>query len=166
MEPDRYDWTSLVSEEALAEAVARASQPSAGEPYSRKVLLREPGVEVLLAAWAEGARCAPHDHGGALGVVHLLRGRFIERTWTRRGADLVVTSTRSLEAPARLPVDDGSIHDMEASLGGISLHVYRPCIREMRVYDVTRRETLVLSEDCGAWIPKETRQIVSREGWT
>jgi predicted metal-dependent enzyme (double-stranded beta helix superfamily) len=166
MEPDRYDWTSLVSEKAVAEAIAHAKQPVAGEPYSRTILHREPGSELLLAAWAEGARCAPHDHGHALGVVHLLRGRFLERTWTRRGRDLVVTSSRSLDAPAQLEVDDGSIHDMEASAGGISLHVYRPCIRHMRVYDVIRRETLIVSDDCGAWIPLETRQIISREVWT
>lgn len=165
MEPDRYHWTSLVTEEAVAEAIAQAKQPPAGEAYSRKLLHRELGAEVLLAAWAEGARCAPHDHGRALGVVHLLRGRFLERTWGRSGRDLVVTGTRTLDAPARLEVDDGSIHDMEASAGGISLHVYRPCIREMRVYDVIRRETLVVSDDCGAWIPSETRQIVSREVW-
>jgi hypothetical protein len=72
---------------------------------------------------------------------------------------------RSFDAPARLPVAAGQIHDMEASAGGISLHVYLPSIRQMQVFDVTRRETLVVSDDCGAWIPLETGQIVCREAW-
>jgi predicted metal-dependent enzyme (double-stranded beta helix superfamily) len=134
-------------------------------PYRRAILHRGHRCEVLLATWAEGARCAPHDHGPARGFVLLLRGQFVERTWARRGSDLVVTSTRTLRAPARLPVDQGHIHDMLASAGGLSLHVYLPSIRRMRVFDVTRRETLVVSDDCGAWIPAETGQIVSREAW-
>ena len=134
-------------------------------PYSRTILHRSQRCEVLLATWGDGARCAPHDHGCARGFVLLLRGRFVERTWARRGPQLVVTQTRIFQAPARLPVDSGSIHDMQATEGGRSLHVYRPSIRAMRVFDVTRRETLVVSDDCGAWIPSEKGQIVSREPW-
>jgi predicted metal-dependent enzyme (double-stranded beta helix superfamily) len=169
MEPDRFDWTALVpehvTEEAMTRAIANAALPPAGEPYSRTILLRNDSVEVLLAAWGEGARSAPHDHGRATGVVFLVRGRFIERTWKRTGTGWAVASARAFDAPARLAVDDGEIHDMEASSGGISLHVYRPCIQGMRVLDIARRETLVVSDDCGAWIPLETRQIVTRKDW-
>ncbi len=134
-------------------------------PYRRTILHRGRRCEVLLATWGEGGRCAPHDHGHARGFVLLLRGRFVERTWARCGSGLEVTQTRIFRAPARLPVDEASIHDMQASEGGLSLHVYRPSIRAMRVFDVTHRETLVVTDDCGAWIPSEAAQIVSRQAW-
>jgi hypothetical protein len=35
----------------------------------------------------------------------------------------------------------------------------------MRVFDRRRRETLVVSEKCGAWIPRDDSLVLSRARW-
>jgi hypothetical protein len=54
---------------------------------------------------------------------------------------------------------------MTATDGGVSLHVYVPSITAMAVFDRERRETLVLDDDCGAWIPEDPKLIRGRTAW-
>jgi len=110
-------------------------------------------------------RCAPHDHGYAAGTVYLVRGRFVERTWRKHDGALEVIATRTFVGPCRVPVGAGDIHDMYAVDGGVSLHVYRPSIQHMRVFDLARRETLTVADDCGAWVPSREDQVIARERW-
>ena len=48
---------------------------------------------------------------------------------------------------------------------GLSLHIYFPRIEKMRVYDVEGRRTLVVSDNCGAWIPRQPEQLVNETAW-
>src|SRR5688572_30805550 len=54
-------------------------------PYSRLVLESEPRGEIMLARWAPGRGCAPHDHGASVGWVFFLEGDFEEcgYRWSR-----------------------------------------------------------------------------------
>ena len=47
----------------------RAGDPPGSDPYSRLLLHADDDVEVMVARWRPGARCAPHDHGGSGGFV-------------------------------------------------------------------------------------------------
>lgn len=134
------------------------------EPYSRQLLEVDGHREVLILRWRPGVPCAPHDHGEAKGVIHLVEGELTERRfrWSARGLGLV--SEVLHQAPALLTIEAGEIHDMVSATGAITVHRYSPRMGKMRIYDVQRRETLVVSEDCGAWIPLET-EIQSRESW-
>jgi len=140
-----------------------AAAPAPGEPYGRTLVHADDAHEMILMRWRPGMPCAPHDHGGASGVIHLLEGVFTERVYAREGDRLIVVAERTVTAPAVVTVGPGHLHDMSCDRAGASLHVYRPRIAAMRVYDLARREALVVSDDCGAWIPSDPTLILARE---
>ena len=156
----------LDSEPQLAGGLlTTAAAPSDGEPYGRRPLYRGPSGEVLLVRWREDTFCAPHDHGAAEGLVALLRGRFVERRWRWGASGLAPTGERTVEAPAIVSARKRDIHSMKATGGGVGLHFYRPAITGMRVYDCARRETLIVGDDCGAWVPADPALVIERIAW-
>jgi hypothetical protein len=142
-----------------------AVPPAPGEPYGRLPLRRGATGEVLLVRWRDDTFCAPHDHGEAAGFVALLRGRFVERRWHWTGRGLELADERPLVAPAIIPVRAHEIHSMKAAGGGVGLHVYVPAITDMRVYDCDRRETLIVADECGAWVPSRPSLVSRRTAW-
>ena len=74
-----------LSAELRVELLALRAGPAPGEPYGRRALHRDEAGEVMLAGWGAGAACAPHDHAGGVGVVHVLDGAFTETDWMWRG---------------------------------------------------------------------------------
>jgi predicted metal-dependent enzyme (double-stranded beta helix superfamily) len=151
---------SLESLKALSVAAAKAN-----EPYGRNVLYRSDLFEVMLATWSKGAECAAHDHGFSKGVVWLVEGDFSE-THYELGKSLVVLG-KPIYRPAGtlLRVTPGDIHSMVAKDGGISLHIYTPAIQTMKVFDVQKSRTLTVTDDCGAWVPVNSQQILAEEAW-
>lgn len=139
--------------QARPQLAAAALTAQAGEPYSRMVLRVDDEVEIMLARWRPGQRCAPHDHGGAGGFVILLQGTFEERRFDWDAQDLVVAHSATLPAGAVTSITSDVIHDMMASDGGLSLHLYSPPANSMRVFDLEHREVLELVGNYGAWIP-------------
>lgn len=139
----------------FAAEIAAAPEPSGTDPYSRQVVLSRPDVEVMIARWRPGTRCAPHDHGGSRGFVTPVEGDFAERRFTWRDGDLVVSGT--VDRPVRRPFGIGRrvVHDMEAGDGGVTLHVYAPRPERMSVFDLDRREVLDAVGNVGAWIPDD-----------
>jgi len=134
-------------------------------PYERHLVSADDAHEILVMTWRAGGLCAPHDHGEAGGRVHLVSGTLIERRYRFDGVALVVESEAQVEAPALLEIGPGVIHDMRASPGTVTVHVYRPRVLGMRIYDVGARETLIVGDDCGAWIPSDPGDIQARIGW-
>jgi hypothetical protein len=149
----------------FSELLLAAPAPQPGEPYGRTCLFRDASGEILLLRWREGQFCAPHDHGHAAGFLQLVRGRFTERIWEMRDGELQERSRRRLSAPALVRIDPGDIHDMQATGDGVGVHFYVPPITGMKVFDRVRRESLVVSEDCGAWIPADPKLVQSRCAW-
>ena len=144
--------------------------PAPGEPYGRTPLPVPPGAdeELLAMTWRDGATCAPHDHGDAGGHVTLIRGALTETTFAFSTDDprgLVPIGSRTLHAPAILDVEPGRIHAMTAHGDALTIHRYTPRIHGMRVYDTARRRTLIVRDDCGAWIPSDPDLIVDIESW-
>jgi cysteine dioxygenase len=147
------------------ELIDAAAMPNAGEPYGRLPIFRGTLGEVLLVRWAEETFCAPHDHGEASGFVVLLRGQFTERLWRWKEGALQPMIERAYAAPVTIEVRGGAIHDMKARGGGVGIHFYLPAIAGMKVYDRDRRETLVVRDDCGAWVPRDPALIEQRSAW-
>jgi predicted metal-dependent enzyme (double-stranded beta helix superfamily) len=139
--------------------------PAEGEPYGRAVVEASDDHEVLLMRWRAGATCAPHDHADAGGVIHIVSGSFVERRYQLREGELFMYGEKRISAPAVIMVGPGTIHDMKSEDGGTTVHVYRPRITGMRVYDTERREVLVVDDDCGAWIPRDDAHVRSRRPW-
>jgi predicted metal-dependent enzyme (double-stranded beta helix superfamily) len=142
-----------------------SQQPSTDEPYQRHVFFRSDEFEVLLATWAPGATCAPHDHGPSTGLVWLVAGTFIE---TQFGFQNSLTQKESCAHPLDGPVlsvDPKDIHQMHTPTGGMSLHFYSPPVDHMRVFDPVTEKTFVVSENCGAWVPADKSLIVEEHSW-
>ncbi|MFV8049987.1 methyltransferase domain-containing protein [Mycobacterium sp. 48b] len=134
---------------------AMAAVPNDGEPYSRTILRVDDEVEIMLARWRPGRRCAPHDHGGAGGFVIVLQGRFEERRFGWDGPRLSVISRTEHLAGEVTSITSEVIHDMAGLDGGLTLHFYSPPATSMRVFDLDRSEVLELVGNYGAWIPQE-----------
>lgn len=135
------------------------------EPYGRLPLYADGRGEVMLAGWQAAARCAPHDHGDACGLVIVLRGRFSETRYDCTSQGLVRRSTSVAETGAALPVANGLIHDLRCDEEGATLHVYTPPIANMRVYDTATRTTWMVNGNAGAWIPRNRDDVVAQEPW-
>lgn len=134
---------------------AVAAVPNDGEPYSRTILRVDDEVEIMLARWRPGQRCAPHDHGGAGGFVIVLQGRFEERRFDWDGPRLSVISSTEHHTGAVTSITSDVIHDMAGLDDGLTLHFYSPPAASMRVFDLDRSEMLKLVGNYGAWIPRE-----------
>ncbi|MBX7149705.1 cysteine dioxygenase family protein [bacterium] len=139
--------------------------PQNCEPYGRFPLARNKNGEVILIHWRPHVFCAPHDHGLSHGYVLLIRGRFIERYWKKTSNGIEHVHTRIHQAPAVVKVNKRTIHDMKCFEDGVGIHFYLPGIHAMQVYDVKKRETLVVADNCGAWIPRNERLILRRTAW-
>lgn len=144
--------------------IARARFPDGGWPYGRHLLYGGSKGEVLVMGWRDNAPCAPHDHGSARGVVLMLRGEGVEQEWIAGETGVRPGRSRALAAPALINVSPGIVHSMTTRGSAITLHLYTPAIAGMRVYDVERRRTLVVADDCGAWIP-DASAIRSQHTW-
>ena len=134
-------------------------------PYSRVVLSATPECEVMLARWAPGQPCAPHDHGASAGWVFYLDQDFEEQSYAWREGELAPTGTILHRAGTFTEVRRQEIHSCLCLGNGLSLHVYFPRIERMRVYDLGRRMTVTVADDCGAWIPDGPAQRVQEAAW-
>ncbi len=134
-------------------------------PYSRVVLSAAPGCEIMLARWTPNRACAPHDHGASAGWVFYLEQDFEECSYRWHDGELVSHGLFPHRAGTHTEVRRSEIHSCVCHGSGLSLHVYFPRIERMRVYDLTGRRTIVVSDDCGAWIPHRPEQRVEEKAW-
>ena len=141
------------------------SAPDPVTPYSRVVLSSAPGCEIMLARWAPGKVCAPHDHGESSGWVFYFEQDFEEQGYRWRDGGLVSLVTHPHAAGTYTEVRKHEIHSCASKGSGLSLHVYFPRIERMRVYDLAGRRTIVVADDCGAWIPDRPEQRIEETAW-
>lgn len=149
----------------VAALIAASAAPERDHPYGRRSLGAGVRGEVLLVRWRPGVRCAPHDHGASAGLVFVLRGQLSERHLVLAGGAVEVLGERALPETGAVEIAGGAVHDMIATDDAVSLHVYVPRIARMRVLDQARRRTLIVADDCGAWIPDDPDAIVEEVPW-
>jgi hypothetical protein len=123
------------------------------------VLSAAPECEVMLARWTPGEACAPHDHGASAGWVFYLDQDFEEQSYVWRMDGLAPTEIFLHRAGSFTEVRREEIHSCRCFGPGLSLHVYFPRIEKMRVYDLVRRQTVTVTDDCGAWIPDQPQRV-------
>lgn len=144
---------------------AAVAPPAAHRPYARLELLAADGVEVLLARWAPGATCAPHDHGGARGWVFFLEGDFVEHLYAPGPDGWRAVSSRLLAEGSVAQVHPELTHACTSQRAGLSLHVYFPRISGMKVHSLQTRQTFLMNDASGAWLPEAPADYVSVEPW-
>jgi len=140
-------------------------EPTEREAYGRSLLAESEHAELLVMCWAPAKPCAPHDHGAAEGLIRVLEGRLTETTFALHGGRLVQTREREVCAGDVLELGAGVVHQMRAHGRARTLHLYRPRIRGMRVWDVPGGRVLVVDDTHGAFVPSEVRWIVSEAPW-
>ncbi len=145
---------------------ASAPEPISPYPYSRRTLAASADCEVMLARWSAGRACAPHDHGNSAGWVFFIDGRFRELDFRENGGGLAGGAEIVHEAGSHVAVRPDEIHSCVCDDFGLSLHVYYPRIRGMRVFDLARRRTLVVADECGAWVPASSEHIRKVTAWS
>jgi cysteine dioxygenase len=135
----------------------RLGKTDSTRPYGRQVLLNKAGLEVMIATWTRNLPCAPHTHGGSVGVVHVLQGASLHRVWkvTPKGLKLldesIATAGDVLSCGTNLVHSMGDAGHADAL---VTLHLYANAIDHMLVYDTAQHHTLLVEGTCGAWIPE------------
>jgi cysteine dioxygenase len=124
----------------------------------------------MLASWRFFASCAPHDHGFSTGTVLVVEGQFEELSykWSSDSGDIKadLQSLRRASKGQFLEVEGDTFHSMKnVGQTGITLHFYTPAISNMKVLDLRNKQTLTVSEDCGAWIPTDLHKIKGIQKW-
>lgn len=138
---------------SLADLEKIKPAPQSNFPYSRKILHSDQQVEIMLATWTEKKVCIPHDHGASHGWVFYLRGNFQEQRYDWVNGSLQPTGSEEHTENSHAQVNNDGIHSCMAHTSGLTLHLYFPKIESMKVYDLENQRTLVVADDCGAWIP-------------
>jgi len=140
--------------------------PVTGFPYGRKVLISNFGLEVMLATWEKEKCCAPHNHGKSAGIVIFLKGMFKETLYGWRRSELVAVDETIHHEMSESKIEENIIHSCVAlSEGAMSLHIYFPRIEAMEVHDMELKRTLIVADDCGAWIPDAFYKIKKEIPW-
>lgn len=128
--------------ETVLEPIARLVEPSldsvqfSASRYMRHPIYLTPEWEVMIIAWEMGQKTPIHDHRGVWGSMLVFSGGLIEEVFDTPGGkpDLVERGERAsgsscLTSPTLL-------HRLFPKKGrSISLHIYRPALREMGIWE-------------------------------
>jgi predicted metal-dependent enzyme (double-stranded beta helix superfamily) len=153
----------LKADSPVFDELRKISVADTTKPYGRRVLLDTDELEVMVAQWTRDMPCAPHDHGGSLGVVRVLQGRSRHQIWTVDDQGLRSVRKETVAAGETMMCGSDLIHSMEddgAEDPLITLHMYTRSIDHMIVYDTEQHETLVVDGTCGAWVPADSPEMI------
>jgi cysteine dioxygenase len=162
--PSEADLHAAVASGDVSDAeLAPLLMPAPFRPYGRNVFLDAPGFEAMIATWSRAYPCAPHDHGGSIGVVRVLRGAATHRTYALADGELRVTDERRVLRGQVIACAPDVVHSMVDAADPeplVTLHLYAAPIDRMVVYDMAARRTLVVHGQCGAWVPTDAPHLV------
>jgi cysteine dioxygenase len=139
--------------------------PQFGFPYGRNILHSDLECEIMLASWTPNLPCCPHNHGHSKGWIFYLKGDFKETIYEWESGELNQVGAEFHQENSHTCMDNDFTHSCMATKEGLSLHIYFPRIQSMRVHDLTNRRTLVVSDNCGAWIPEIKESIKEEISW-
>ena len=126
-------WPDALDLQALA---ARAS--FSDRTYTRTVLHRTAGWEVLLVGWLPGQRTPRHGHGESFGATCVLEGTLTEEEYRLAPDGQVLKSERRKHgAGSVFHEQPHTIHRVEHAgrVRAVSLHLYAPPLQRMELYD-------------------------------
>ncbi|MCX4748687.1 cysteine dioxygenase family protein [Kitasatospora sp. NBC_01287] len=124
---DRDRWAPLVRYDALTRWYAR--------------LETGPGYEVWLLSWLPGQSSGLHDHGDSSGVLTVVQGELVERSFNLAQPAAAGApggeGVRTLRPGGHRVFSAGYLHEVvNATLEpAVSIHLYSPGLTEMNQYD-------------------------------
>ena len=129
-------------------------------PYSRTVLYRSSEIELMIARWADGSDCVPHDHGHAKSMIYILSGSVHHCLYNIRDGRLQVIHGEYKSQGDYIRCAPFQIHSMDPQEPLLTLHVYEPSIKDMYVYSTKDKLTFRVRGSCGAWIPVDDSEDI------
>ena len=154
----RHALTALATTYTDVEPYLRSDRE---KPYYRKLLFHNDEVELLLMNWSQLA-CAPHDHGESMGWIQVIDGSTVNTVYACNNGELPEPLfSKKQQHGSVFYAPKAGIHTMKAvdeSL--VTLHLYSPPIKNMKVYDLELCAACIVSEQCGAWWPEEQREKI------
>jgi len=134
--PDRPTPFSLV--ERLAAEAERYLDRIRFDPaqYVRHAILLWEDWEVMLIAWESGQITPIHDHRGVLGGMAVLSGTLLEERFTTPGDKPSLADSRMRPEGDLCDTGPAVLHRLiPKSARAVSLHIYRPPLRTMGVWN-------------------------------
>jgi cysteine dioxygenase len=134
--PDRPTPFSIV--ESLAAETERYLDRIRFDPaqYVRHAILLWEDWEVMLIAWESGQITPIHDHRGVLGGMAVLSGTLLEERFTTPGDKPSLADSRMRPEGDLCDTGPAVLHRLiPKSARAVSLHVYRPPLRTMGIWN-------------------------------
>jgi cysteine dioxygenase len=119
------------------------------EHYHRELLVKANDYQILVLAWLPGQKSPIHNHRGSQCCVRVLQGTAIETVYVQTRDGSFETRTDRYGAGSVFGGEDTDIHTVENLLaardGLVTMHVYRPALTRMELFDV-ENDRLVVRE--------------------
>ncbi len=129
---------------SLCERVARETEHYldrvrfSAERYQRHPILLWDEWEVMLIAWESGQITPIHDHRGVMGGMFVLSGTLAEERFTTPREKPELSDSRSRPEGDLSDIGPTTLHRLApTSARAVSLHIYRPPLRTMGIWDAT-----------------------------
>ena len=107
-----------------------------GDRYVRHPILLWDEWEVMLIAWRSGQITPLHDHRGVMGAMAVLSGRLDEERFTTPMGRPEMMDRASRPEGDFSEIGPTVLHRLAASSArAVSLHIYRPPLRTMGIWD-------------------------------
>jgi hypothetical protein len=110
-----------------------SSPPVSSRRYAR--ILAEPYAEAWLIEWPPDSGIDLHDHGGASGALHVVRGALLEAHVDRFHPGPL--RYRQVRRGGAITFGPATVHDVvnAGTEVALSVHVYSPALESMTFYD-------------------------------
>jgi cysteine dioxygenase len=126
----------------LCERVARETErfldrvQFSAERYMRHPILFWDDWEVMLIAWQNGQITPIHDHRGVMGGMAILSGSLLEERFTTPELRPALADSRARPEGDLSDIGPTVLHRLTpTSARAVSLHIYRPPLRTMGIWD-------------------------------
>jgi len=131
---------AAVRELELSDEIVAAHTRFDPNGYARNLILRTPTFELLVLCWLPGQETVPHDHGGNVGAVRVVRGTLGARLFKAevgRPAEVVADDRLPAGEIALARRDD--IHQLGNYAGEelVTIHVYSRPLSVIGTYSTT-----------------------------
>ena len=107
-----------------------------GERYMRHPVYLAPDWEVMLIAWESGQKTPIHDHRGVMGSMLVMAGGLVEECFETPEEKPALLERADRASGTSCLTSPTLLHRLFPRRGrSLSLHIYRPPLREMGIWE-------------------------------
>ena len=107
--------------------------------YHRQPVFKGCGFQAWVLTWLPGQVSPIHDHSGSSCCLRVLQGTAIETVFEPQASGIVIPKSTAYSFGSVLAGEDADIHRIENSTNAaeplITLHIYRPALLHMNLYE-------------------------------